>query len=53
VSRSRSATCARIAGETDNPDLKQKFVDLAAQWLKLAADIETAQALRVGLPPKK
>ena len=47
----RSANCARIAAETDNPELRQKFVDLAEQWLKLAADIETAQSLRVGQPP--
>jgi hypothetical protein len=50
--RIRSASCAQIAAETDNPELKQKFLDLAEQWLKLSADIETAQSLRVGLPPK-
>jgi hypothetical protein len=51
--RIRAANCAQIAAETDNPELKKKFVDLAAQWIKLAVDLETAQALRVGQPSKK
>jgi hypothetical protein len=48
--RIRANRCAEIAAETDNPDLKQKLLDLAEQWLKIAGDIEAIQTLR-GWPP--
>jgi len=35
-----------LAAEVTDPKLKKRFTDLAGQWNRLAADLESAQALR-------
>jgi hypothetical protein len=43
--RMRARRCSELAAESNDANLKKKFVDLANQWTKLAADLESAQAL--------
>jgi hypothetical protein len=37
--------CAELAGDARNPQLKSTFLELAANWQKLAQDLEHTQQL--------
>jgi hypothetical protein len=43
--RRHALTCARIAQTSPYPEARDQFADLAKTWLRLAADLENAQAL--------
>lgn len=44
--RQRASRCAELAEQTADPELKAVLESLVERWLKLAADLEHAQALR-------
>jgi hypothetical protein len=44
--RMRARRCTELAAESDDANLETKFTDLAGQWTQLAADLESAHALR-------
>jgi hypothetical protein len=43
--REHAKTCLRMASETNSPQAKETFENLAQTWLRLAADLEAAKAL--------
>jgi hypothetical protein len=43
--REHAKRCYQIAAEAHTPNAKKRFEDLARLWLKLAADLDAAQAL--------
>jgi len=43
--RQHALTCAELAEKADSPARAQIFKNLASQWLKLAVELERAQAL--------
>ena len=43
--RQHALTCAELAEKADSPARAQIFKNLANQWLKLAVELERAQAL--------
>ena len=44
--RQRATRCTELAEKTTDPELKAVLKSLVERWLKLAADLEHAQALR-------
>ena len=43
--REHAKRCYQIAAEAHTPDAKKRFEDIARLWLKIAADLDAAQAL--------
>jgi len=41
--RRHAANCKRLAAEADTPEAKEHFIGLAAQWERLAAELEAGQ----------
>jgi hypothetical protein len=50
--RLHALRCTELAKKPDSPERAQVFRNLAQQWLKLAIELEHAQALRDEFEPK-
>jgi hypothetical protein len=47
--RQHALTCVRLAKTSPSPQAREQFANLANTWLRLAYDLERAQALLDGL----
>jgi hypothetical protein len=43
--REHARRCAELACTADTPEAKDHFASLATSWIKIAAELESAQAL--------
>jgi hypothetical protein len=50
--REHALHCTELAKKADSPERARVFRSLAKQWLKLAADLELAEAMRDKHEPK-
>jgi hypothetical protein len=50
--RQRALRCTELAEKSTDPELKAVLISLVERWLKLAADLERAQALRDEREPR-
>jgi hypothetical protein len=49
--RENALRCTELAHRSQNPEPAELFSNLAKQWVKLAVELEHAEALREGLSP--
>jgi hypothetical protein len=50
--RKHAVRCAELAMEARSPELAMMLTNLSKDWMKLAADLERAQALMKEHPPQ-